>query len=209
MLLGNPGALRDETLVYFIRVFHRNDDIVMVNDLAEVLITRWQGWIRSKAGGLSAGDADDLYGTVIKGLFERILDLDTDRGDYFQCKFGHALKRLTISALRPYYRASTWESKNIIKPTTDEEVESELDIDEIVADPSMSIEKKVLLADALSQIPQPHGMAYVLHHGYGWQIESKDPMEPTLSKHFQVTPRTIRNWITTAEKHLSQWRGEE
>lgn len=51
-------------------------------------------------------------------------------------------KRLTISALRPYYRASTWESKNIIKPTTDEEVESELDIDEIVADPSMSIEKK-------------------------------------------------------------------
>jgi len=48
---------------------------------------------------------------------------------------------------------------------------------------------------------------FVLRHYEGWPIEDKDPSVPTISRHFQRTPRTIRNWMREAENVLAAWRG--
>jgi DNA-directed RNA polymerase specialized sigma24 family protein len=207
LLSDESDALRDEALVYFIRAFRHSGNSVAVNDLAEILITRWEWGIRSMARGLREMDVEDVYGTVIKGVFEDILDLETNRSDFYQCKFGLALKRRTISALRPYYAASKWEQENIVEPSLEQG--KDLDIIERVADQSMPIETRVLLKEALAEIPQQYRMAYVLHHFSGWQIESNNPRESTLSKYFGKTPRTIRNWLSNAENYLDEWRGEE
>ena len=207
---GTAGFLKEEALVYFIREAHRNGDANTVNGLAEILIRRSARQIAREASILGPAATVDAYNAVIQGLFQRILEFDDDRGDFFQCRFRLALKRLTISTLRPYFRSMRWEGQHIAEPPSDpDNDEDRLDVSEWVADTSVSPEGWALLKDALKGMPAPARAAFVLHRAYGLPIESNDPSELTVSRYFGKTSRTIRNWLRSAEEHLRTWRGEE
>ena len=64
------------------------------------------------------------------------------------------------------------------------------------------------LCEALASLEEPQRSVFVLRYYQGWPVESKHPGEPTISGYFGVTSRTIRNWLTSAEKRLSEWREE-
>ncbi len=206
---GEPGYLKEEALVFFIRALHRAGDANSVNGLAEVLIRRCARQIAREANTLGAV-ATDAYGAVVQGLFQTILDPESDRGDFFQCRFWLALKRLIISTLRPYFASVRWEDRHLAEPPGDPDNEDEpLDISEWVPDTGVTPEGWALLEDALSGMPAPARAAFILHRAYGLPIESNDPTELTVSTYFGKTSRTIRNWLRGAEEHLRTWRGEE
>lgn len=41
-----------------------------------------------------------------------------------------------------------------------------------------------------------------------WPIEDRDPMVPTISRHFNHSSRMIRYWLKEAEAALERWREE-
>jgi hypothetical protein len=70
------------------------------------------------------------------------------------------------------------------------------------------VDTQLLNDEALSLIEPNLREAFVLK-AEGWPIEDSDPNVVTISKHFGKTSRTIRYWITEAEKKLAAWRDEE
>ena len=78
-----------------------------------------------------------------------------------------------------------------------------------IASNLISSEDSVLIKAGLSSIPDSrHRTAFILCHYEGWPIKSDDPSEVTISTYFDVTPRTIQNWLVVAEKSLIKYRKE-
>ena len=65
-----------------------------------------------------------------------------------------------------------------------------------------------LAKQALGTIKEPFRTAFILRYFEDWPIESNDPDQPTISKFFGKTSRTIRYWLQKAETALEKWRGE-
>jgi DNA-directed RNA polymerase specialized sigma24 family protein len=77
-----------------------------------------------------------------------------------------------------------------------------------IAYPTVSIEDQVSINDALESLDEPLRTVFFLRYKYLMQVESIDPNEPTLSNHFDKTPRTIRNWLKKADEILKKKQGE-
>lgn len=202
----DPEFLKDEALVYLIRAFHNSGNKDITNQLSEVLIRRWTAFIYSKF--TSFVDAEDAYCAVIKILFTHILFRDDGRGDFLQVRFGLHLKRIVLSVFRTQRAKNEKEiSTFTFSDLSDEEAE-EADWDETIAADDMSDENRVFIEQATSVLTGDLQEVYVLRYKYDFQIESIDPSEPTLSKYFGKTPRTIRNWLKQADEILKKWQGE-
>lgn len=212
--------LQEETLVYVIRAYHRLGDRVVVNALSAALLRRCNRLTRKELRALGRREAEEAYQEVIRQLFERILDLDSDRGDFLQVRFWMVLKRLTISVFRRYMAQINEETRTLVPLANLAGADLERDNDEhasrharpipvtALLEPETPIERSILGNDGLNAMKEPYRTAFILHYSYGWQIESNDPHAPTLSKYFNKTPRTIRNWLALGEKALEAWRGE-
>jgi len=209
----DPAFLTEECLVYLIRRCYREQQQVLVNALSEALWKRCAKQVNEKLQGLDPSLVDAAFQDVVIALFDQILDLTSDRGDFLQVRFWIVLQRLTITVFQTYIRVD--------KQAVDEVTLSSLagydgpDDDDAVrtprpafADPSPSAEETILLREGLNAIPEPYRTAFVLHVYHDWQIESNDPAVMTISRHFQKTPRTIRNWLKRAEEALALWRQE-
>ena len=215
------GYLQEETLVYLIRTFHSLGDSWVVNALSDALLRRCAQLMYKKLRALGKSEAEEAYGEIVCQLFERILDLDTGRGDFLQVRFWVALQRLTIDVFRRHMARINEEQRTLVPLSKLAGHDLERDSDEsdpqhtgsipmtALLAPEAPIERRVLGNDGLNAIEVPYRTAFILYHDYGWKIESNDSHEPTLSKHFNKTPRTIHNWLTSAEKTLKEWRGEQ
>ena len=162
---------------------------------------------------------DDAFNDVVRRLFEKIL-APGNEGDFFQVRFRHALKRISIDVFRQYYRDQTEERENLqpssFRSLEDQENEGDdwervsvaADIDIPKEDVFSPVELESLKREALQVLKEPFRTAFVLHYIDGWQIESNDPKEITVSKYFDKTPRTINNWLQHTKNELSKWRGD-
>ena len=63
------------------------------------------------------------------------------------------------------------------------------------------------LKEGLDKLP-PHIMIVAELLLDGWQIESKETGEPTISKKLGVSSRTIRNWLKEARALLADYKTE-
>ncbi len=205
--------LKDEALVYLIRAFFKSGDKEMADRLSHILIERKTAIIYSRLNGLV--DADEAFSKVIEILFTHILTRDDGRGDYLQVRFDSALKRITISAFNSQLnknKKSMLTFSDMSDPA-DEEINLEESFDSSdsegdIAYPTISIEDQVLINDALESLDEPLRTVFILRYKYNMQVESIDPNEPTLSNHFDKTPRTIRNWLKKADEILKKKQGE-
>jgi DNA-directed RNA polymerase specialized sigma24 family protein len=50
--------------------------------------------------------------------------------------------------------------------------------------------------------------AFLQHYYWGVPIDSKEPNKHTLTKHFGVSEKTVRNWLRRAEEAFAKLRGE-
>ena len=95
-----PDFLKEESLVYLIRYYRKVGHRQHVNDLSTCLVKRCAKLTYGGLGSLAADVRDDGYSEVVEELFARILDLDSDRGDFLQVRFWVVLERLTVNVFR-------------------------------------------------------------------------------------------------------------
>ena len=232
----SPDFLREETLVYYIRVYHAIGKQAIVTKLTEALLARCARWItrRLRALGLRQQDAEEAYSEIVRVVITAITDMESDRGDFYQVRFARALKLKVLNAydkqLREVERGQQQVRFTPGSASTVEEIEEgEIERGRFraeVAEPSQAddemfngedrAERRALLDAVLGSIRNPrHREAFVLHRAEGWQITANDPNEPCLVRYFQVkSAKTIYNWIRQAEADIAAagfaaWREEE
>ncbi len=205
----SPEFLKEECLVYLIRHHHKEGNRQCVNGLTESLLRRCGTWIKGQLCSIRDPELESQgYADVIAMLFERILDLDSDQGDFLQVRFWVVLKSLTVQTF-----------SDLLKPHPGYDGE---DVDAVgqgvglraastvVSSPvETEVINESLIREALSQLEEPIRSAYLLRHYIGLQIEDQNPAVLTISRYFDKTPRTIRNWLTKADRCLAEWRTKE
>lgn len=206
---GSPDFLKEESLVYLIRYYRRVGNESVANALSKSLLSRCSTWIYGRLYKLGADAAKEGHSEVVKQLFVQILDLGSDKGDFLQVCFWVVLKkRFTAPVFNNQLKQLKF-GQNSIPLTSLEGYDSE-DTNALVSPQSIELKviEKDLIRAGLSQLRKPLRSAYLLRHYYGWQIENQDPNVQTISRRFNKTPRTIRNWLNKAEKCLEAWREE-
>ena len=211
----SPDFLREESLVYLIRHFHKAGNRKVVNDLSECLLTRCATYISGRLASLRADFRKEAYADVVLELFSRILNLHSDRGDYLQVRFWLALKRLAIQVFRKQLKLQQSHTPVTSPPGYDDSSSNMSTRSVVVREPSTSASRSVetqaieksVIREALSQLEEPFRSAYLLRYYFEWPIEDQDPTAQTISRKFGKTPRTIRNWLARAEESLEAWRG--
>ncbi len=210
---GSPIFLKEEALVYLIRHHHGAGNREFVNYLAECLLKRCATWIDSKLSGLRTDLREDGNLGVVAEIFDRILDLTNDRGDFLQVRFWMGIERITVDVFRKQVNQFDTESSGDYDQATIDDLAQRGAVVVPTASPGRPVESeavdKVLIEAALHQLEEPIRTAYLLRYHKGWPIEDKDPAIQTISQHFGKTPRTIRNWLSKADKILEAWRGEQ
>ena len=209
----SPAFLKEESLVYLIRYYHGEGNGDFVNELAECLLTRCATWIDGKLRRLRAALREDGNSSVVAEAFDRILDQSSDRGDFLQVRFWVVLEKITVDVFRKQvYQFDTESSGDYDQATIDDMAQQgAVVVSTTFAGRSVESEAidNVLIEAALHQLEEPIRSAYLLRHHQGWPIQDKDPAAQTISRHFGKTPRTIRNWLSTADERLEAWRGEQ
>ncbi len=209
----SPVFLKEESLVYLIRHHHAVGNRKCVNDLTECLLKRCATWINGKLSGLRTDLREDGNAAVVAEVFTRILDLDSDRGDFLQVRFWTVIERITVDVFRKQIKQFDTESSGDYDQVAIDELTQQGAEVVPAASGGRSVASEaidnVLIEAALNQLEEPIRSAYLLRHLEDWPIEDKDPAVRTISRHFGKTPRTIRNWLSRADEILEAWRGEQ
>ena len=209
----SPAFLKEESLVYLIRHHHRAGTREFVNDLTECLLKRCATWIDGKLGSLRKDLREDGNSGVVAEVFARILDLTSDRGDFLQVRFWMGIERITVDVFRKQVKQFDTEWSGDYDQAAIDGLEQQGAVVVPTASTGLSVESEAIdnvsIDAALHQLEEPIRSAYLLRHHRGWPIEDKDPAVQTISRHFDKTPRTIRNWLARADERLETWRGEQ
>lgn len=218
---ASSDFLSEECIVYLLRHYVRREDNSRVNELAAALLRRCALIVRKSLSTLGPAALEEGRSEIVTQLFGRILDFATNRGDFLQVRFWVVLKRLCVQEFQRQLRQHK-ENKNSVNIsqllTYDEEVDEESELIAVRLTEgdkrrlSTATVEEVIVDDdlgraALKQLEEPFRSAYLLRHLEGWPIEDQDPAVPTISRHFGKTPRTISNWLATADETLARWRG--
>ncbi len=208
-----PDHLQEECLVYLLREFAGRGDAATVSALSEALLQRCMRFISGKLLALGRQAHDEACDDVVVRLFELILDLESDRGDFLQVRFWVVLEKLAVAAFGRQVNELARSARQVplsalpgASDGDDEETHVAAPTDALAA-PAPPPEQALLYREALATLEEPYRTAFVLRHYAGWPIEDGDPGVPTISRYFDKTPRTIRNWMATAEQVLAAWRG--
>ena len=150
---------------------------------------------------------------MVAEVFERILDLASDRGDFLQVRFWKGIERITVDVFRKQVKQFDTESSGDYDQAAIDDLTQRGAVVVPTAFAGRPVESKavdnVLIEAALHQLEEPILSAYLLRYHMEWPIEDKDPAVQTISQHFGKTPRTIRNWLSKADVILEAWRGEQ
>lgn len=186
------GYLNEECIVCLIRAALNCNNKSLANCLFEILFKRCAGSIYKRLKINDCERRDDAYSEVVTKLIEDIIDLNSSKADFLQVRFWVVVQRLTINVFKKH------------QPRPLEKNEVVFDVEELeqpghITGPFEELLMKETFAEAekvLLGLSERHLDVFILRHKEGWPIESIDPAEITLSTHFRVTPRTIRNWLT-------------
>lgn len=202
--------LDEEALVALLRVAQARGDGGLADDLTRVLLHRITGFIHARLQGLGAADVVEQASLdVVAELFEQILDLTTDRGDYFQVRFWVALRVLAIGVARKYITRLRRDRQTLsldVPHGADADGEDRPVIDP--PDPTIPVDRRLAYREALHLIPDPQRTAFIMRYYEDWPVEDRDPSVPTISRHFNRSSRMIRYWLKEAEEILERWREE-
>lgn len=208
-----PDYIQEEALVYLIQDAFATGQEGLANDLWTVLLKRCAAFLYAKFRSLGTETAKDAQQVAVEKLLVAIIDLEHGRGDFYQVRFWLGLKKLAITTFETYHDAAEREvpASSLVREDAEEDADGSeaLDEDHLILGHTrfVSPEDHAMISDALAHIPPHCRDAFVLRHYHNWQIESKDPAEPSISEALGKTPRTIRNWLKTAEEAVASWRG--
>lgn len=205
----SPGHIKDETLCYLIRERLSAGRFEAANAVTEVLLRRHARTIRRRIrrGGVDERHREDCAGEIVSQLLTELYDVGSDRSDFAQVRFGLFFEKLSngvISRFRTLQRRER-QAESVVSMQDDKTEEIDL-LDTLADEHALSAEGRVLARDALARLPDHLREPFLLRYFAGWQIESDSPTEPSISRHLNVTPRTVRNRLRDAESNLRRWR---
>jgi hypothetical protein len=213
-----PEFLKEECLVYFIRLHHRAADFDTVNALSQVLLERCARWItrRFRALGLDKQDALMAYQQLVSEMIDAIIDPESDRGEFLQVRFWRVLRCRVLNVYDAWLRASKREAQHDSLTGSvggssdfDEDARDRKQLGEHLGsgeDVALDLEHREMIQEALFAIrDERHREAFALHHLEDWPLEAKDPHDPCLSRRFGVSVKTVYNWLRIAEADAAAW----
>jgi len=205
------GFIKPEAIVYLIRRSLDLGDDDSVNHLSTALVGRLTRMIAGKVSILSPNLREDCHSEIVVRVFADIVDLSTDRADYAQVSFGDWLGKKAVDSIRKCWKEHTQSQ------ITDSLTREDKGGDEDAADPEVRDfrpsdlrpeEYGLFIDKALRVLKDNEREAYVMRHLWEWEIENADTQIPTISTYFGVSPRTIRNWLVSADKKIKTWRDQ-
>lgn len=205
----SPAHIKDETLCYFIRESLHEGAERAAQELADVLLKRHAGTIRRRvSSGVEARHAEDCASEITLEMLMQLFDVDSDRSDFAQVRFGLFFERLSNNVVNKFRKLQQGERQaSSITASHDGEAAEEVDIFDTLADEhALSAEDRAVTRDALAHLTHDLCEIFILRHFAGWQIESDSAAEPSISRHLNVTPRTVHNRLKQAEASLARWR---
>jgi len=216
----SPSALKSETLVYLIRWLWRCNDQQNIGRMIECLGKRIAQIARDFVSGFPPNITDDFAIEIAEEVNLLIFASEPNRrSEFLEVSFRGAIKRRAINKrekVKERLKHEVGES-SIQTKTTGEEYEgiiaSHSDGQPNPGEIALLVEAQRLLPEqirkALAAVSNPlHREAVILHHLRGWQISSSDNAIPTLSTHFDKSPRQIQNWLKGAMKQMRTALGE-
>jgi len=216
----DPGSLKSETLIFIYRQLIRKGEALLLAELGDHIATtiserivRILGPDRKKYFSEDPNKDErfqDYLGDVVLKLLEKISIPETDAGDYAEVSFGMFIKGLASNARKTYFN----ENKRFALEDSLDDMDSPVrrhwalySRDHVDADSFETVQSRAeFIKEALTSIPEPRRTAWLLRVSEGWQIESPDPSVTTIAKYFNVTGRTVRNWLNESAEELAQWR---
>ena len=205
----SPTHLKDEALCYLIRERLRAGHQESANAVAEVLLRRHARTIRSRIGrgGVDERHREDCTGEIVSRLLTELFDIDSDRSDFAQVRFGLYFEKLSNGVISKFRKLQQRERQGESVIYTQDDRTEEIDLLDTLADErALSAEGRVLMRDALAFLSNELREVFLLRYFEGWQTESNSPTEPSISRYLNVTPRTVRNRLRDAEASLRRWR---
>lgn len=206
---ADPAYLQEETLAYLIRRAQRAANDNLASDLVEVLVERCTHYLKTLRR-LPQDKFEEVVADTIAEIVEKLVEPEgSDAGDFLQVKFWVVVKRMGWAAHKratnDLKRESLFVTLEATGPDSDDDEDRTVQIADRVTPP---VDTQLLNDEALSVL-EPHLREAFVLKVEGWPIEDRDPNVMTISKHFGKTSRTIRYWITEAERQLAAWRDQE
>ncbi|MFL5733043.1 MAG: hypothetical protein ACJ78Q_07550 [Chloroflexia bacterium] len=206
---SDPRFLREECLVYLIRELNQDAERRRVaSDLSGELLLRIEGYLARELRRLGPDHYEEAGDEVVTKLFDKITDPHTDLGDFAQVSFWTFLAAKVSDAYRRHLTQLTKE-RSQVAPAWVHGGEAVGDQDgsrqgeDLEPEPTTGPELDTsLLAEELLDSLSGHHLAVMKLHMAGWPISSKNSGEPTISRYFGKTPRTINNWLREAHSQL-------
>jgi DNA-directed RNA polymerase specialized sigma24 family protein len=192
-----------EALIYFIRRANRVGNKRLVNTMMQELYVRCRPLVLGRVRSFVKETRKEIIQEVLTKIASDLLD-PGDVADFAEVSFWLYLKRLTIDVVRQRVSELNSPEVSVDGRLSDDDERSEL-IANIPAS-SLSLDQIVQLNEGLALLPPKQRQAFIMRHAYDMKIESKNPDEMTLSRHFGVTEKTIRNWLDEAERLLTPFR---
>ena len=205
-----------------------------IDALVSILIARCEVILKRRLWSYEELAREEMTEAVVNRLVDDIYE-DGDKADYAEINFNHWLARNRTDAMRKHARKAArvkqlgeavenleeneaqvvadGEPTEASHESTPERLYSlkeereRANLPSIIEHAQFSPDELHRIADVVMQAKLPADALYVfLAHNLGMKVESRDPEEHTLVKHFDKSEKTIRNWIERAEKAFDDIR---
>lgn len=195
--------LFDETIVYLLRNADHFKDAEFVGELYQTLNRRIVKILRRFWNSLNnKADFDELVQATELKIIEKIFDEQSDQADYAEVLFTKFVALEGYSILKKLHTRENRDNEFLIRSNGDDESD-----DFEIEDKQISIEEIFILREAIEKLPNDtKQIIYLIKDGF--QIESKDENEITISKILGKTSRTIRNRLADARSILADFSGD-
>lgn len=192
-------SLKSETLVFLFRELFQKDGFDEIYETLSDRILQIIGKYRVKVK-----DFREFSQNVQLEFLKKVLDFESDKGDYAQVSFGEFIVGIALNEFRKYRTKD--DRKNITDSIDEDAGEEDKSPKFEFKSRNISPEDQTFVNQALRKLPANLRDAFILYHFYNYKIKSKRKDEPTLTEYFQKSDKTIRNWLNEAEKILDGLR---
>jgi len=206
-----------------------------VDALAAMLIARCEKILKRRLWRYDDLAREEIAGDVTNRVVDEIYE-DGDKADYAEVNFNDWLAHNRVDAVRKYERKAARterlgdsvedlrdgeaqivaedESTDASHENTPEasyalkEARERANLPSFIEQVQFSPDELHRIAEVVKKAKLPANVlnAFLAYHALGRQIESEDPNEHTLVKHFNKSEKTIRIWIKRAEKVFAELR---
>lgn len=198
--------LLDETIVYLLHqpALEENFREILYAELNQRI---WKLLKKFYKRFNNPADFEDFGQKIEMGIIKKIFDTNSDSADYAQVNFGD----FVVTQAKVVWRGELVKierEKGIFyadREGDDEDISSL--IENSLKSNDAPTDYTMMLREGLAKLPTHIKIVAELLLD-GWQIESKDECEPTISRKLNVSSRTIRNWLKEARTILADYKTE-